>query len=675
MRRLLHWARRLSISASLQIAFLASALLTLFVSAVSLYSWHAQSSQVRYTLDDYLPRIQSSLVIESALNILVDQLNEFVLAPNTSVRLQFRQQIISHLDQIAQVSQRLEAGERQQLAGILEQSHQLLTSLDSALYTLFLAREKTNEIAGRISWLHDDFTTELNSLMQDFSWQQGALIDQMEGRDAATMRQLQQRLRTVQQEQQQVYALARLENQITNDLRDQISELQGAESGGINQQGHQRYLNYLRNNATEIVQALAAYPSTVTLRQTIDELLEIGMNAGKLPATLADYQHARTALQQATQQKERTLGRFRAVLEQQLDTSHRRMQTFNQRLEHIIRVSGRLILIATLLALLLALLLSYGFIRSRLVKRFTALSQAVARIGTGDRRSRIPVYGVDELGRIARLLRHTLNQQHRQQRHLEREIGERKEIEHHLRTTQDELIQAAKLAVVGQTMTTLAHEINQPLNALSMYLFTARRALESGQLAQAETTLAKCDGLIVRMDAIIRSLRQFARRAEDTPLHPVALRQAWLSAWELLAPRRRRLQVTLQLPDEEIWIGADEVRLQQVLVNLLTNALDAAEQPMHIRVSWLATAQRLEVMLCDDGPGWPLALAPRLLKPFTTSKQVGLGIGLSISLSLMEQLGGELRIASALPHGACILLCFTLADAPPSSTEIPHADP
>ncbi|MFK9842756.1 sensor histidine kinase, partial [Escherichia coli] len=76
-----------------------------------------------------------------------------------------------------------------------------------------------------------------------------------------------------------------------------------------------------------------------------------------------------------------------------------------------------------------------------------------------------------------------------QKQQLEQEIGERKAIEADLRATQDELIQTAKLAVVGQTMTTLAHEINQPLNALSMYLFTAGRAIEQGQAEQARTTL------------------------------------------------------------------------------------------------------------------------------------------------------------------------------------------
>ncbi|MDR8346099.1 sensor histidine kinase, partial [Acinetobacter baumannii] len=81
--------------------------------------------------------------------------------------------------------------------------------------------------------------------------------------------------------------------------------------------------------------------------------------------------------------------------------------------------------------------------------------------------------------------RHTLGQLNAQKQQLEQEIGERKAIEADLRATQDELIQTAKLAVVGQTMTTLAHEINQPLNALSMYLFTAGRAIEQGQAEQA----------------------------------------------------------------------------------------------------------------------------------------------------------------------------------------------
>lgn len=242
-------------------------------------------------------------------------------------------------------------------------------------------------------------------------------------------------------------------------------------------------------------------------------------------------------------------------------------------------------------------------------------------------------------------------------------MTERKEIESDLRATQDELIQTAKLAVVGQTMTTLAHEINQPLNALSMYLFTAGRAIEQGQSAQARSTLTKAEGLITRIDAIIRSLRQFARRAEPgTPLHPVDLRQTFNAAWELLSMRHKPQQGTLTLPDRSVWVAGDEVRIQQVLVNVLANALDACPVAAKIDVHWQAEGSRLCVFISDNGPGWPGALLPSLLKPFTTSKDVGLGIGLSICVSLMMQMNGELRLASTPGRNACVVLQFNLTD-------------
>lgn len=627
--------RQISISSSLRGAFLTGALLTLIVSSVSLYSWHEQSSQIRYSLDEYFPRIHAAFLIEGNLNLVVDQLNEFLLAPNTTVRLQLRNQIIQHLDKIERLSQGLSPAERQQLGVILQDSRALLAELDRVLYNMFLVREKVGELAARIDWLHDDFTTELNSLVQDFTWQQGTLLDQIEARQGDA-RQYLKRAREVQNEQQQVYTLARIENQIVDDLRDRLNEL---------------------------IRALDDWPSTITLRQTIDELLEIGMVKNNMPDTMRDYVSAQKALVEASRSREATLGRFRTLLEAQLGSSHQQMQMFNQRMAQIVRVSGGLILVATLLALLLAWGLNHYFIRSRLVKRFTALNQAVVQIGLGRTEATIPVYGRDELGRIAGLLRHTLGQLNAQKQQLEQEIGERKAIEADLRATQDELIQTAKLAVVGQTMTTLAHEINQPLNALSMYLFTAGRAIEQGQAEQARTTLSKAEGLINRIDAIIRSLRQFTRRAElETPLHPVDLRQTFTVAWELLAMRHKPQQGTLVIPDDTVWILGDEVRVHQVLVNVLSNALDACPHAAQITVSWQIQGGRLCVLIADNGPGWPAALLPSLLKPFTTSKTVGLGIGLSICVSLMTQMEGALRLASTFTRSACVVLEFNLTD-------------
>ncbi|WP_409310063.1 two-component system sensor histidine kinase PgtB [Pectobacterium sp. B1J-3] len=654
--------RQISISSSLRGAFLMGALLTLIVSSVSLYSWYEQSSQIRYSLDEYFPRIHSAFLIEGNLNLVVDQLNEFSLAPNTTVRLQLRKQIIQHLDKIERLSQGLSPLERQQSMVILQDSRALLSELDRVLYNLFLVRENVSELSARIDWLHDDFTTELNSLVQDFTWQQGALLDQIESRQGDTAQYL-KRSREVQSEQQQVYTLARIENQIVDDFRDRLNELKSGNDDGMLLETHIRYLENLKKTADENIRELDNWPSTITLRQTIDELLDMGMMNNKMPDTMRDYVAAQQALVDANRTKEVTLGRFRTLLEAQLGSSHQQMQMFNQRMEQIVRVSGGLILVATLLALLLAWGLNHYFIRSRLVKRFTVLNQAVVQIGLGRMDANIPVYGQDELGRIADLLRHTLEQINEQKQQLEQEIAERKAVEADLRAMQDELIQTAKLAVVGQTMTTLAHEINQPLNALSMYLFTAGRAIKQGQPEQARTTLTKAEGLINRIDAIIRSLRQFTRRAElETPLHPVDLRQTLMAAWELLAMRHKPQQSTLLLPDETIWVSGDEVRIQQVLVNVLANALDAKPHAAKIGVSWQIQGGILCVLIADNGPGWPVALLPSLLKPFTTSKDVGLGIGLSICVSLMTQIGGELRLASTLTRNACVVLQFNLVD-------------
>ncbi|EMR8579611.1 sensor histidine kinase, partial [Escherichia coli] len=571
MKNITLWQRlrQVSISTSLRCAFLMGALLTLIVSSVSLYSWHEQSSQIRYSLDEYFPRIHSAFLIEGNLNLVVDQLNEFLQAPNTTVRLQLRTQIIQHLDTIERLSRGLSSRERQQLTVILRDSRSLLSELDRALYNMFLLREKVSELSARIDWLHDDFTTELNSLVQDFTWQQGTLLDQIASRQGDTAQYL-KRSREVQNEQQQVYTLARIENQIVDDLRDRLNELKSGRDDDTQVETHLRYFENLKKTADENIRMLDDWPGTITLRQTIDELLDMGIVKNKMPDTMREYVAAQKALEDASRTREATLGRFRTLLEAQLGSTHQQMQMFNQRMEQIVRVSGGLILVATALALLLAWVFNHYFIRSRLVKRFTLLNQAVVQIGLGGTETTIPVYGNDELGRIAGLLRHTLGQLNVQKQQLEQEITDRKVIEADLRATQDELIQTAKLAVVGQTMTTLAHEINQPLNALSMYLFTARRAIEQTQKEQASMMLGKAEGVISRIDAIIRSLRQFTRRAElETSLHAVDLAQMFSAAWELLAMRHRSLQATLVLPQGTATVSGDEVRTQQVLVNVL----------------------------------------------------------------------------------------------------------
>ncbi|EKT60708.1 two-component system sensor histidine kinase PgtB [Providencia burhodogranariea] len=657
---IVNYMGRFSISGILRGAFIMGTLLTLIVSCVSLYAWQAQNRQIHYALGDYFPRIQSSFLIEGQLNRLVDELNEFLKAPNTATRLQLRNQITAHLTQIEAFNQKLTGRDQAQIADIVSQSQDLLQRLDKALYSLFLAREKINMLSSRITWLHDDFNAELNSLSQDISLQQGSLLDKIEQEPSQTVA-LQSRLRNVQGELQLIYTLARLEEKITNiligslnDMQNQPSQEEVAEDGG-----YVRYLRYLKSNVEANAATFNLYPSAVTLRQTIDELLNIGLSDSKMLGTLHNYQAAKAELAVVTTEKERILARFRSQLDLQLGSSHLQLQTLNHHLADIMSLSGTIIIITALLALLLAILINFFFIRSRLVKRFTALNQAVAKISFGDLTTSIPVEGRDELGRIAMLLQRTIDQINQQKIQLEQEIADRKTIEENLRSTQNELIQTAKLAVVGQTMTTLAHEINQPLNALTMHLYMAKKALPETGNEAALVALNKSEQLVTRMDGIIRSLRQFARKRDNNEqLQAICLSQSIRSAWDVLVLQHKTREVNLLYPDSLPSVLGDEIGIQQVLVNLLANALDASPIKAVISIDYTTTDETLELFISDNGEGWPLELADSLMKPFTTSKEIGLGVGLSISQSIMQQLGGELRIASTLTHNGCVILDF-----------------
>jgi two-component system C4-dicarboxylate transport sensor histidine kinase DctB len=163
--------------------------------------------------------------------------------------------------------------------------------------------------------------------------------------------------------------------------------------------------------------------------------------------------------------------------------------------------------------------------------------------------------------------------------------------------------------------------------------------------------------LIDRMAAIARHLRNVARKP-DAPLKDIVLRDAVAEAVDILAPRL--LQVSVDIPDDLPMVRGGPVRLQQVLVNLLSNAADAmadSADPL-IEVTGRLVEGRVSLTLRDHGPGVPGAIADRIFDPFFTTKSVGsgLGLGLSISYNIMKDFGGDLRVANHPVGGAVFTL-------------------
>ncbi|MEL7293417.1 MAG: ATP-binding protein [Pseudomonadota bacterium] len=243
------------------------------------------------------------------------------------------------------------------------------------------------------------------------------------------------------------------------------------------------------------------------------------------------------------------------------------------------------------------------------------------------------------------------------------EIGERERAERHLKQTQGELIQAAKMAVVGQTMTSLAHELNQPLNAMSTYLYSAKLSSEQQNLPAVMKALGQVESLAQRMTKVITSLRSFAKKSDaDLPAESLRLNDVVDQAMTIVNTKAKRQGIVLdnRIP-HTLSVSFSKLALEQVLINLLVNSCDAVSEanPTQrvVRLCYLHTASHYHVIAIEDsGDGFDADIVAKLFTPFTTTKEVGLGLGLTISQSLIEKYSGHIYLASNLERGAMVLL-------------------
>nr|MBL8412609.1 sensor histidine kinase [Dechloromonas sp.] len=249
---------------------------------------------------------------------------------------------------------------------------------------------------------------------------------------------------------------------------------------------------------------------------------------------------------------------------------------------------------------------------------------------------------------------------------LQEEVAERIRAERTLRAAQEELVQAGKLAVIGQLSTGIAHELNQPLAALRTLSGNGLRFLERGDLATAGANLERIAQLADRMGRITGQLRSFARKSTGEA-QPFVLSQSVDNALNLLEPRLRQTgaEIVRHCPSPPPMAMGDANRLEQVLVNLIGNALDAVEgeSAPRIEIDCEIVGKRVRLTVRDHGPGLGPDAQSRLFEPFFTTKAagVGLGLGLAISADILHDLGGTLSGINHPDGGAIFTLELALA--------------
>ncbi|MFD2233617.1 sensor histidine kinase [Phaeospirillum tilakii] len=254
----------------------------------------------------------------------------------------------------------------------------------------------------------------------------------------------------------------------------------------------------------------------------------------------------------------------------------------------------------------------------------------------------------------------------------------RRRAEDGLRRRQDQLESCARLSLAGEMAAALAHEINQPLSAALTYARTAGRLLDSGAAdpARLRAALAGAASQTERAGAIVRSLREFIGRGElDRRRHdlPVLVREALA----LVDAERQRagIRVEVALARGLPPLLVDAVQVQQVLVNLLRNAIEALDDEaaapgatpgggrrLLTVTAWREPGGLVAVEVADSGPGLDPELAGRLFQPFATTKAAGMGLGLAICRTIIEAHGGRLWLAGDSPRGCAFRFTLPLAE-------------
>lgn len=252
-----------------------------------------------------------------------------------------------------------------------------------------------------------------------------------------------------------------------------------------------------------------------------------------------------------------------------------------------------------------------------------------------------------------------------------RDITERRQAEGSLQELQSELIHMSRLTALGEMGSALAHELNQPLSAIGNYLNGVRRMLAGNpDPAVVKDALDRAAAQTLRAGDIIRRLRDFVSRGEtERRVESVSKIVEEASALALVGAKEQEVRVTMKLRPEADAVLADRVQIQQVLLNLMRNALEAmvGSPVRRLTISSVVAGDMAEISVADTGPGLAEEIRDNLFQPFMTTKAQGMGVGLSICRTIVESHGGKIWCDPAKGGGAVFRLTLplvTLEDGP-----------
>lgn len=773
------------------LAFASMTFLNLFIGITTVLIWEELSNKINHIVEHSLPPLNGAYMLERSSGNLQSIISNSYKINDELGYQNFENDLKNEIDTIKQAyissNPDRQLLPEQRLA--LEHFSRLIEQQDTLLKQKIAYSQELDNLQKRITWLHQDLNDEMTPLMQEVEWHVTRLLSHPV--DNLSPNALMNEFFILQELSTKETELFTLVNEIIDQRYTR--ELTSAFS----------YLDQKIAEIETLVEKLTSFPSTISHRQIMKNLITLISSNGELIRLLKLDTQAQLALSQLADPLTQVLTQFHLKNIATLEQSSQAFNSLNTNTKSMI-INGKLIIVLiSIISIVISVLVLTVLIRQRVLKRLNTLEIDLKNVADGHLDWPITTQGKDEIGHmgdclrqfcvdmqamvksnaltlinnaqaslitchpngeiesanphalqllslstlapqltlwqafpaacqpqllaqfaadselsrtgqsecILNLVKHNAPQylhfhlqafEHARQakymvtitditkqelntRELERlvadrtlnltvknqeltaEIEQRKLAEAHLHQAQADLIQAAKMAAVGQTMTSLAHELNQPLSAVSTYLYSCRLALETNQLELLTEMLGKTEKMNLRMAKIISAIRNFARKS-PTQVESVSIdiNQLVNNALVLVETRARNENIMIHNElTKEYLIQVDAVQVEQVLLNILINAMDATASlaDKHIYVTVLEqSAAKLTLAIYDNGPGFAPSILPQIFTPFTTTKAVGLGLGLSICRSILERFNADIYLASHLDGGAMIILEFRNAD-------------
>jgi two-component system, NtrC family, C4-dicarboxylate transport sensor histidine kinase DctB len=620
-------SRALGIGGRLGVAFGLSALLAVTAALVGFFSYERLSVSIRQISERDLPAAAASAEIAQIAGSITAAAPLLAQSASNEQVAQTAQRLSGRLDELRRVLARPSAARSAEMPGIVERLTANLDAIQQQTIRSIALRQQNGRLLREVRGLHSDFVEEAEPLIEDARFVIQSTLERLEAGaidPGTSARDIRQRIRSAE-------AILQTSSHanLAVGLMSRIASVSEVEQLAIDDHFLAETVELVRTQLAAVDDA----PDTITLRQILLSLIELAR-----PEGLPGLRRQQLSLQQSITD---LLSENRALvrdLDQQVGKIV--LQASDQAAVSEVAAAGsiktgrNLLALIAALAVLAAATMAMLYVRGSLISRIRSLAEAARMLAAGKVPPPIEARGSDELADMARAIEG-------------------------FRRTQNDLVQSAKLAALGHLSAGIAHELNQPLNAIRAQAYNAAVKLERGDGDGARQAMRKVEELTSRAGHVVNQLRRFARRSELT-LKPVSIRETVDGASLILESRLKETGVSLTVDiKEDHNAEADDIRLQQVLVNLVANAVDAVAgrpQPMVSIVSERSN-NVVRITVSDNGPGLAPEVAASLFDPFVTTKPPGegVGLGLTISYNLVRDFGGALSARNS-PAGATFVI-------------------